>query len=87
MGLPVGSHVLLMAEIGNELVSRPYTPLAPVGDSEQRASHLDLLIKVYKPNEQQRGGKMSMYLNDRSIGDLIRVKGSACCVVSNVLNL
>lgn len=43
LGLPVGQHVQLYANIGGELVMRSYTPI-----SSDELGHWDLLIKVYR---------------------------------------
>lgn len=51
---------------------RPYTPVT--GDDV--TGHVDLVIKVYKPNDKfPNGGKMSQLLDSLEIGDTIDVKG------------
>ena len=42
LGLPVGSHIAIMAEINGKRISRSYTPTTP----EQDKGHFDLVIKV-----------------------------------------
>ena len=83
LGLPIGKHVTLSANIRNPLnptepakhISRQYTPIS--SDYSTRG-HFDLLIKVYHKNEHPQfpeGGWMSQYLDSMSIGDVIDVKG------------
>lgn len=42
LGLPVGKHVFLSANIDGKLVVRPYTPVT----SDDDKGHMDLVIKV-----------------------------------------
>lgn len=42
LGLPVGSHIAIMAEINGKRISRSYTPTTP----EEDRGHFDLVIKV-----------------------------------------
>jgi cytochrome-b5 reductase len=44
LGLPIGQHVSVMAEINGKQVSRSYTPTT----SDEDRGHFDLLIKVCK---------------------------------------
>lgn len=50
LGLPVGKHLYILAEIGNDIVMRPYTPVT----SDDELGYFDLVIKVrpisYIPN-------------------------------------
>jgi nitrate reductase (NAD(P)H) len=72
-GLPVGKHVLLRVNdprIGNS-ITRAYTPVA-VRDS---LCEVDLLIKIYRKTESERGGKMSMSLDVAPIGSVLEMKG------------
>lgn len=51
---------------------RPYTPVT--GDDV--TGFVDLVIKVYTPNERfPEGGKMSQLLDSLEIGDAIDIKG------------
>ena len=83
LGLPIGKHVTLSAQIRNPLnpseppkhISRQYTPISSDYNTQ---GHFDLLIKVYRKNEHPNfpeGGWMSQYLDSMSIGDVIDVKG------------
>jgi len=74
LGLPVGQHCYLSARINGELVVRPYTPVS----SERDVGFFDLVIKVYKANENPRfpdGGKLSQYIDALQINDGIDVRG------------
>lgn len=42
LGLPIGQHVSVMAEINGKQISRSYTPTT----SDDDLGHFDLLIKV-----------------------------------------
>lgn len=56
VGLPLGQHVLLGADIEHiGLVVRPYTPIFPVNEKEDNGT-LGLLIKVYFPRDKIPGG-------------------------------
>jgi len=43
MGLPVGKHIQLYAEVNGEQVVRPYTPTT----LDNELGHFDLVVKVY----------------------------------------
>jgi hypothetical protein len=42
LGLPIGQHISIMAEINGKQISRSYTPTS----SDEDKGHFDLLIKV-----------------------------------------
>ncbi|KAJ3046323.1 NADH-cytochrome b5 reductase [Rhizophlyctis rosea] len=65
LGLPIGQHISLAAEIGGKEVVRSYTPTT----SDDDKGHFDLLVKTY-PN-----GNISRYLADLKIGQTMKVKG------------
>lgn len=74
LGLPVGQHMFIYANINGTPCMRAYTPTS----SDDDVGHFDLVVKVYKANENPRfpeGGKMSQYLDSLNIGDTIDVKG------------
>ncbi|XP_055669426.1 NADH-cytochrome b5 reductase 2 isoform X1 [Falco peregrinus] len=74
LGLPVGQHVYLSAKIDGNLVIRAYTPVS----SDETKGYVDLIIKVYHKNVNPKfpeGGKMSQYLDDMKIGDIIDFRG------------
>ncbi|CBY32815.1 unnamed protein product [Oikopleura dioica] len=72
LGLPVGQHINLKAKIDGKLVIRSYTPIS----SDDDLGFVDLLIKVYLPNERfPEGGKMTQHLNKMQLGDTISVAG------------
>ena len=47
LGLPVGQHVMVCAKVEGKLVMRAYTPIS----SDRDCGYVDLLVKVYFPNE------------------------------------
>ncbi|CEO94901.1 hypothetical protein PBRA_003714 [Plasmodiophora brassicae] len=65
LGLPVGKHILLQAQIDGVTVCRPYTPTS----SNDDVGYFDIVVKVYD------NGKMSQHLDKLAIGDSIEVKG------------
>lgn len=74
LGLPVGQHMFLYADIEGEPCMRAYTPTS----SDDDLGHFDLVVKVYRANEHPKfpeGGKMSQFLDRMEIGDTIDVKG------------
>lgn len=74
LGLPVGKHVYLSARIDGSLVIRPYTPVT----SDEDQGYVDLVIKVYLKGVHPKfpeGGKMSQYLNNLKIGDVVEFRG------------
>jgi nitrate reductase (NAD(P)H) len=74
LGLPVGKHVFLYANIDGKLCMRPYTPTSAVDE----VGYFDLLIKVYFKGEHPKfpnGGVMSQYLDSLPINSSIEIKG------------
>ncbi|XP_076304045.1 NADH-cytochrome b5 reductase 3 isoform X2 [Tachypleus tridentatus] len=74
LGLPIGQHIYLSARIEGNLCVRPYTPVS----SDDDKGYMDLVIKVYFKNVNPKypdGGKMSQYLDNMNIGDLIDIRG------------
>mmetsp|Transcript_12711 Transcript_12711/g.22871 ORF Transcript_12711/g.22871 Transcript_12711/m.22871 type:complete len:294 (+) Transcript_12711:147-1028(+) len=67
LGLPIGRHISLKANIDGKDVRRPYTPIS--GDDD--LGYFDLLIKVYP----EPHGTMSRHLDSLKIGDSIDVRG------------
>jgi len=65
LGLPIGQHVSVSAEINGKIVSRSYTPVT--SDNDQ--GHFDLLVKTYEK------GNISRVLASLNAGDTIRFKG------------
>ncbi|KAF9443712.1 ferredoxin reductase-like protein [Macrolepiota fuliginosa MF-IS2] len=65
LGLPIGQHVSVSANINGKLVARSYTPVS--SDNDQ--GRFDLLIKTYEK------GNISRIFASLKIGDAIRVKG------------
>ena len=74
LGLPLGRHVNVIADIDGETVIRSYTPVT----SEDDRGFFDLVIKVYFKDVNPRfpnGGKMSQYLNSLPIGGTVAIRG------------
>jgi len=65
LGLPIGQHISIQANINGKDIIRSYTPTS--SDSEK--GYFDLLIKSY-PN-----GNISKYISELRIGDSINVRG------------
>ncbi|CDO72313.1 hypothetical protein BN946_scf184977.g10 [Trametes cinnabarina] len=65
LGLPIGQHISVSAEINGKDIMRSYTPTS----SDDDLGHFDLLIKSYEK------GNISRYVSLLKIGDKIRVKG------------
>jgi len=81
LGLPVGQHLFLRADIDGKKVLRAYTPFA-VG-----LGYVDFVIKVYFANVHPRfpeGGKLTQFLDKMAIGDTISVKGPLGEYIFNV---
>ena len=81
LGLPIGQHISVSAEINGKEIMRSYTPTS----SDDDLGHFDLLIKVvlkkifrrtisYRPQSYEKGN-ISRYISLLKIGDNIRVKG------------
>lgn len=70
-GLPVGKHLFLRAKDSNGYVMRAYTPVS----SHKEIGVIRLLIKVYFPNKDQPGGKMTTLLEQLKVGDPLEFKG------------
>lgn len=74
LGLPVGQHIFLYAQIDDETVIRSYTPIT----SDDDFGYMDLVVKVYMKNVHPKfpaGGKMSQYLESLPIGSSVEVRG------------
>ncbi|KAI1797813.1 NADH-cytochrome b5 reductase [Ganoderma leucocontextum] len=65
LGLPIGQHVSVTAEINGKDIMRSYTPTS----SDDNLGHFDLLIKAYEK------GNISRYISLLKIGDRVRIKG------------
>ncbi|THH21483.1 hypothetical protein EW146_g92 [Bondarzewia mesenterica] len=65
LGLPIGQHISVSAEINGKDIMRSYTPTS----SDDDLGHFDLLIKAYEK------GNISRYVSLLKIGQKIRVKG------------
>jgi cytochrome-b5 reductase len=65
LGLPIGQHISVSAEINGKDIMRSYTPTS----SDDDLGHFDLLIKSYEK------GNISRYFGLLKLGDKVRVKG------------
>ncbi|CAE6394875.1 unnamed protein product [Rhizoctonia solani] len=65
LGLPIGQHISVQAEINGKDIMRSYTPTS----SDDDRGHFDLLVKTYEK------GNISRYLSLLKIGDKVRIKG------------
>lgn len=66
LGLPIGQHIQIAADVDGKTVMHSYTPTSLDDDSK---GYFDLLIKVY-PN-----GKLSTHIDNLKLGETIKVKG------------
>ncbi|KAI1369604.1 hypothetical protein F5Y08DRAFT_350281 [Xylaria arbuscula] len=66
LGLPIGQHLAITANVGGQKVTRSYTPISNNTDR----GRLDLLIKCY-PDGKLSGG----YLANLSVGDEVQFRG------------
>ncbi|KAJ7102210.1 ferredoxin reductase-like C-terminal NADP-linked domain-containing protein [Mycena belliarum] len=65
LGLPVGKHISVSAEINGKDITRSYTPIS----SDDQKGSFDLLIKSYEK------GNISRHFSLLKLGNNIRVKG------------
>jgi cytochrome-b5 reductase len=65
LGLPIGQHISISAEINGKDITRSYTPTS----SDDDLGHFDLLIKSYEK------GNISRYVSLLKIGDKVKVRG------------
>ncbi|KAG8699341.1 NADH-cytochrome b5 reductase [Ceratobasidium sp. 395] len=65
LGLPIGQHISVQAEINGKDIMRSYTPTS----SDDDRGHFDLLVKAYEK------GNISRYLSLLKVGQKVRIKG------------
>ncbi|ORX40877.1 putative NADH-cytochrome b5 reductase [Kockovaella imperatae] len=65
LGLPVGQHISVMAEIDGKQITRSYTPVT----LDEDKGHFDLVVKTYEK------GNISRYLSLLTIGQQVKIKG------------
>lgn len=65
LGLETGQHVVIRGTVGNETVTRQYTPVSDVGAK----SYFTLLIKLYE------FGKFSQYVRTWQAGTEVQIRG------------
>jgi cytochrome-b5 reductase len=65
LGLPIGQHISISAEINGKLITRSYTPIS----NDDDRGRFDLIIKTYEK------GNISRHVSLLKVGDNIRVKG------------
>lgn len=66
LGLPIGQHITVKAEIDGKTVSRSYTPTSLDHES---AGYFELLVKTYPE------GNISKHIGDLKVGDKVKVSG------------
>lgn len=72
LGLPTGKHMFISATMNGEMVLRRYTPIS----SNYDVGCVKFVIKAYRPCERfPEGGKMSQYLDEIKIGDMVDMRG------------
>lgn len=74
LGLPTGQHLMLKLQDPSprkEHIVRAYTPISET-DS---LGTLELLVKIYFATPSSKGGKMTMALDNLTIGSLVEFKG------------
>ena len=82
--LPTGNHILVgfnIAVDGDEQwIVRPYTPTAPCYAQQDDGVRLELLIKIYRKNQNPlypEGGLLTQHLEGVEVGSPVQVKGPA----------
>ncbi|RCH87181.1 NADH-cytochrome b5 reductase, partial [Rhizopus azygosporus] len=65
LGLPIGQHISIMAEINGKQISRSYTPTTP----EEGRGYFDLVIKSYPT------GNISKLMGELKVGDSVGIRG------------
>lgn len=65
LGLPIGQHISIAANVNGKEIVRSYTPIS----SDNDKGYFDLLIKAYPT------GNVSKFIANLRIGDTIRVRG------------
>jgi len=65
IGLPIGKHISIKANVNGREIYRSYTPVS----SDDEKGYFDLIIKVYEK------GQMSQYIDNLKIGESIQVRG------------
>ncbi|KIK78225.1 hypothetical protein PAXRUDRAFT_834660 [Paxillus rubicundulus Ve08.2h10] len=65
LGLPIGQHISISAEINGKEIMRSYTPTS----SDDDLGYFDLLIKSYEK------GNISRYVSFLKIGDKVKIRG------------
>lgn len=70
-GLPVGQHLYLRLKDKDGYVMRAYTPKS----SHLQKGTLDILIKVYFPQNGVPGGRLTMAMENVAIGEFLEIKG------------
>ncbi|KAI5368394.1 Putative oxidoreductase, molybdopterin-binding domain, oxidoreductase FAD/NAD(P)-binding protein [Septoria linicola] len=73
LGLPTGQHLMMRLRdpVTREAIIRSYTPISQT----TQKGHMDVLVKVYFAGDGQKGGKMSMALEQIPVGHFVDFKG------------
>ena len=81
LGLPIGQHLFIRADIDGKKVMRAYTPL------DSGKGYVDFVIKVYFAGVHPRfpeGGKLTQHLDKMQLGEKITVRGPMGEFIFNV---
>jgi nitrate reductase (NAD(P)H) len=81
LGLPIGQHLFIRADIDGKKVMRAYTPL------DSGKGYVDFVIKVYFAGVHPRfpeGGKLTQHLDKMQLGETITVRGPMGEFIFNV---
>jgi cytochrome-b5 reductase len=65
LGLPIGQHIAIRADIDGKSVSRSYTPIS----NDMDLGRIELIVKVYP------GGLITNYLANLAIGNKVEIRG------------
>lgn len=73
LGLPIGQHLMIkvLDPATKEVIIRSYTPIS----NTSMEGKMELLVKIYFQSDTIPGGKMTMVLNQLSLGAEIDCKG------------
>lgn len=65
LGLPIGQHISVQAEINGKQIMRSYTPTS----SDDDKGYFDLVVKTYDQ------GNISLFLDKLKVGQNVRIRG------------
>ena len=73
LGLPTGQHIMIRLRdpVTREAIIRAYTPISETS----KKGYMDVLVKVYLPNGEQKGGRMTQAMDSLPVGHFVDFKG------------